>query len=224
MRILIVEDEEELGANTQRLLFRNNYVADLATSVGMATSALQNSPYDLVILDRMLPDGDGLEVVHFCQEKGIETRYLILSAVDQIEEKVKGLESGADDYVLKPVVKEELLARVRASLRRTINTSKTVIRFGDLAYEQSTMNFLFNDESVVLRRSEGLIMEALMRKPGRVVTRNTLETALYGYDQYVESNSLEAQISRLRKSLANLGSRVTIKTVRGVGYVLAVDE
>ena len=221
MRILIVEDEPDIADSLKRFFVRNGFVADWVETIDLARNALRDFPYDLILIDRMLPDGDGIELIQFCRKNGIETRFLVLSALDQIEEKVKGLDLGADDYVLKPVDFDELLARVRASLRRPISLTSVVKRFGDVSFEESNMNFTVNEETVVFRRAEGLLLAALMRSPGRVVTRASLENALYGFNMEIASNSLEAQMSRLRKSLSAQGSNVQIKTVRGVGYVLS---
>jgi DNA-binding response OmpR family regulator len=168
----------------------------------------------------MLPDGDGVELVDFARNKEINCRFLILSALGDIEERVEGLDLGADDYIVKPFEPEDLLARIRAAIRRPMpELSKTWI-CGYIELEQQSKNVKISEKSVVLPRRELIVLETLIKSADRVVTRQMLEKAVYGYDDEIMSNSLESHISRLRKKLVSLDSGVIIHAVRGVGYLM----
>ena len=221
MKVLLVEDSPKLSESLQTLFRKNGFVADVAGTLQVAKEAVRTYPYDLVMLDRMLPDGDGLDVIKFCREYSVLTRFMVLSALDQTSEKVKGLELGAEDYIAKPFEPEELVARVKVAVRRPISTQKREKTFGSLTWDLDSSNFSIGEQPFVPRRYEALILEVLMQNPGKVVRREALENSVYGYDRDIASNSLEAHISRLRKSLDEEQAGVQIKTVRGVGYVLA---
>lgn len=223
MRVLLVEDSVRLSESLHSLFERNGFVADVADTLTMAKTAVENYSYDLVTLDRMLPDGDGLDVIKHCRQVGINTRFLVLSALDQTSEKVKGLELGAEDYIAKPFEPDELIARVKVVVRRPLSVAKREKTYGNLVFEQDTSSYAIDDTPFVPRRYEALILETLMRNPGKVVRRETMENAIYGYDKDIASNSLEAHVCRLRRALEDNHSSVQIKTVRGVGYVLALS-
>jgi DNA-binding response OmpR family regulator len=220
MKLLLVEDERELAQATQALLEKNNYVVDLADSIRVAQAALLDNSYGVILLDRRLPDGDGTELIAYAQRKKIQTRFLVISAMGDIEDLVAGLNLGADDYVVKPYDPNELLARIKAALRRPVAEEERTVTVGNLRLNQESREFFVNDVPMVLPRRELTILELLTRRAGRVVTRDDLEAELYGYDEMVESNTLATHVSRLRKSLKEHGVSVEINVIRGVGYYL----
>ncbi len=224
MKILLVEDDPNLADVTQRLLRRHNYIVDVAEDLNVARSALRSSEYEIVLLDRLLPDGDGSELIHFAREENYSCKFLVLSALGELQERVEGLDLGADDYMVKPFEPEELLARIRAAERRPVPEIGRVIEVGALRLDCDTRNFEVSGEPFILPRREMVILEQLLHHANRVVGREVLEKAMYGYDEQFESNTLESHMSRLRKSLAARNCRVRIHTVRGVGYMLGEES
>lgn len=220
MKILLVEDDPDLAAAIRLLLERQKHVVDLADSLGMARAALLDYDYALVLLDRRLPDGEGTDLIRHARQHRIQTRFLVLSALGGLHQRVDGLDLGADDYMVKPFEPEELLARVRAAERRPLPETDKVLELGNLHFHCASRNFQVAGETAVLPRRELIVLESLMRAAGRVVTRDYLDEAVYGYDEEIQSNSLESHISRLRKRLAGLNAGVAIHTIRGVGYML----
>lgn len=224
MKILLVEDHPELAKVTQRLLHRHNYIVDIAENLAVARSALRGSGYEVVLLDRRLPDGDGIELIHFAQKHRYSCRFLVLSALGELQERVEGLDLGADDYMVKPFEPEELLARIRAAERRPAPKVGRLLEIGSLRLDCDTRNFYVDSEAMILPRREMVLLEELMHGANRVVRREALENSMYGYDEQFESNTLEAHMSRLRKTLAARGCGVRIHTVRGVGYMLREES
>lgn len=224
MKILLVEDDPELSLVTQRLLRRHNYIVDSADNLAIARSALLGSEYEVVLLDRRLPDGDGIELIRFAQKHGYSCKFLVLSALGELQERVEGLDLGADDYMVKPFEPEELLARIRAAERRPAPEVGRVLEIGSLRLDCDTRNFYVDEEAMILPRREMVILEELMHGANRVVGREALENSMYGYDEQYESNTLEAHMSRLRKTLAARACGVRIHTVRGVGYMLREES
>jgi len=224
MRILYVEDELELAEITRRLLERHKHVVDIADTLAISRVMLLDNDYELVLLDRRLPDGDGIELIRYALRKKIETRFLILSALGDLYERVEGLDIGADDYIVKPFEPEELLARIRAASRRPLPETGKYLELGNLRFNCGTRNFRVDGETQTLPRRELVVLETLLSRAGRVVSRESLESAMYGYDDEVQSNTIESHVSRLRKHLTKLGSGVSIHTIRGVGYMLQGDS
>ena len=224
MKVLLVEDDPDLALTTRRLLGRHNYVVDHADCLSVGKAALQDNRYDIVLLDRRLPDGEGTDLIRFARSKGLQTRFLILSALGDLDQRIEGLDIGADEYMVKPFEPDELLARMRAAERRPLPDTARIIEVGKLRLNQDTHNVRISGETVTLPRRELIILEALMARAGRVVTRDALEAAMYGYDEEIQSNTLESHVSRLRKNLATRIAGVAIITVRGVGYMLKVEE
>ena len=224
MKILLVEDDPDLAAMTSRVLARHNYVVDIAENLAIARSAVQDNAYSLVLLDRRLPDGDGTELIKFMRQKSLATRFLVLSALGKLNQRVEGLELGADDYIVKPFEEDELIARIRAAERRPLPDLSRVIEAGNLNFHCEERNFFVGGEPLILPRREMTVLECLVRGFGRVVTREHLEAEMYGYDDEIQSNSLDAHISRLRKQLAQRQATVKIDNIRGVGYVLTTVE
>ena len=213
MKILLVEDEPDLATATQRLLRRHNYIVDIAENLSVARSALQNSQYEIVLLDRRLPDGDGVELIHFAQGNNLTCKFLVLSALGELQERIEGLDLGADDYMVKPFEPEELLARMRAAERRPVPEVGKVLEIGGLRLDCDSRNFDVGGETFILPRREMVILEQLIHSANRVVGREVLEKAMYGYDEQFESNTLESHM--LRKSIADRACGVRIH-MRGV--------
>ncbi|MBV7256976.1 response regulator transcription factor [Pacificimonas sp. WHA3] len=221
MRLLLVEDEAELATVVARLLSAENYVVDHAPDLETAWEAVCLTDYSLVLLDRRLPDGDGLELIRRSKRLSIPPRFLVLSALGDVEDRVQGLDEGAGDYVVKPFVPEELLARIRAELRvPAAEPAQRVRSFGRLQYDASLRSFSVEGQVVVIRRQELIILEKLFDNANRVVTRESIENALYGFNDMPETVTIEPQISRLRKSLSAHATGVEIHSVRGLGYML----
>jgi DNA-binding response OmpR family regulator len=219
MRILLVEDDPLLGDGLQRALRNDHYTVDWITSGAQVEGALQHDHFDLVLLDLGLPGMDGMEALRRLRASSQPVPVLILSARDQLQDRVAGLDAGADDYLIKPFDMDELRARIRARLRRTVEPPQNQLAVGPLLIDSENFSVLRNDQPVNLSRREFVLLLALARQPGRVLTRDRLEQELYGWSEDVESNALEVHVHHLRKKLgADL-----IRTVRGVGYQLVVS-
>lgn len=220
MRILLVEDEPELASAMRTALRRYDMVVDHATSLLEAGDFAASESYDAILLDRQLPDGDGLTLVPKLRARGNATPVLVLTARSDTSDKVDGLDMGADDYLAKPFAFEELLARLRALLRRPANVQTQVIRAGDLAFDFGHREVSVRGEPMTLPRRELLVLEALLRRTGRMVQRSSLMEAVFGLDDEIQSNALDTHVSRLRRKLAEADGKVEINGVRGVGYLL----
>ncbi|MEH2478058.1 two-component system OmpR family response regulator [Nitrobacteraceae bacterium AZCC 2146] len=224
MRSLVIEDEPQIGAYLGRLLGQFNGIVDIVGSLSHAQQALGNFKYDLAIVDRMLPDGDALDVVAALSQLPERPAIIMLTAKDAKEDVIDGLNSGADDYLGKPFEPQEFIARVRAVLRRPRLLVPSVLAFGNVELNVGTNEATVADKKVLLRRREALILEALLMRRDRVIARDALIEAIYGFDDEIESNTLEAQVSRLRKKLAELGGDVEIRSMRGIGYILRMAQ
>lgn len=224
MRSLVIEDEPQIGSYIGRLLGQLNGIVDIVTSISDAQQALANFRYDLTIVDRMLPDGDALGIVVALSQLPERPAIIMLTAKDAKEDVIDGLNSGADDYLIKPFEPQEFIARVRAVLRRPRLHAPAVLSFGNVELNVGSNEVIVADRKVLLRRREALILEALLVRRDRVVTRHDLIEAIYGFDDEIESNTLDAQVSRLRKKLAELGGNVEIRSMRGIGYILRMTK
>jgi DNA-binding response OmpR family regulator len=224
MRTLVIEDEPQIGAYLGRLLRQLNRVVDIVESISDAEQALGNFKYDLAIVDRMLPDGDALGIVTALSRLPERPAIIMLTAKDTKEDVIDGLNGGADDYLGKPFEPQEFIARVRAVLRRPRLLVPPVLSFGNVELHVGTNEAIVADNKILLRRREALILETLLVRRNRVVTRDVLIEAIYGLDDEIESNTLEAQVSRLRKNLAELGGDVEIRSMRGIGYILRMAQ
>ncbi len=220
MKILLVEDDKELADTTRWILEKNKIVVDVAESLLLAKAAILDHEYSVVLLDRRLPDGEGTELIHYAKQHGVETRFLVISAVGDLGSRVEGLDLGADDYLVKPYEVDELLARIRAVERRPLQEGDRVYELGNVRFNRDTRNFRICGETLVFSRREMLVLESLISGAGRVVARESLQAHVYGYDEEVKPNAVEAHVSRLRKTLATQNSGVKIHTIRGVGYML----
>jgi DNA-binding response OmpR family regulator len=220
MRLLLVEDHPVLGPTLEDRLSAAGFVVDRVVAGEDAEAAVASFAYPLVILDRRLPDGDGVARIPALRHFQPDIRIIVLTALDATSDKVDGLNAGADDYLTKPVDPDELIARVRAGLRRPGGTLQPKIACANLSYDPANREFRVDGEPVFLKRRELLILETLMIRARRVVQRQTFMDQVYGFNEEVQSNTLEAHISRLRSKLAELGANVIIHPVRGVGYML----
>ena len=223
MRILIVEDEKRLAEALAEILTEQKYSTDVVHDGVSGLDYAMSGIYDGIILDVMLPGMNGFDVVHSLRENHIATPVLLLTAKDEVADKVRGLDSGADDYLTKPFSTEELLARVRALTRRKGEIAPEELTFGDVLLD--TNNFLLKsgDKSVRLGRKEFEVMQILMRNDGNVISKEILLEKVWGAQSSAEDNNVEAYISFLRKKLFFVGSKVLIATVRKIGYYLSED-
>lgn len=221
MRILIVEDNEKVAALIVKRLRENLFVVDPVKTVDEAMGALEVVPYDLVVLDLTLPDGNGIEVLRALRKKGKSVPVLIETARDDVTHRVEALDQGADDYIVKPFSSEELLARIRAILRRPKQTVHSAMELGNVALDVSALSLKINGEPVEIARREFEVLAALFRSRGRIIPRERLEEAIYSFDVDVTPNAIEATISRLRRRLEAQGATIGITTMRGLGYLLA---
>jgi two-component system OmpR family response regulator len=220
VRILIVEDEAELGALLSRRLRQHAMVSDVVGCIEDAELVARSEQYDAIILDRMLPDGDGLTAIPALRRAQPQASIVVLSAQASIPDRVQGLDAGADDYLPKPSAIDELVARLRAVARRGAVLESQVIRVAGLTFDPVSGDILVGDELLALPRRELLMLQALLRHAGRTVTRSALEQAAYGMDDEIGPNALDPHISRLRRRLEQAGAGVEIHALRGIGYLL----
>lgn len=221
MRLLAVEDEPELGVLLRDALRRGGFAVDLAMNIGAAEDHLAVAGYDAMILDLGLPDGDGLGLLRSLRRRGSALPILVLTARDAAEDRVTGLDSGADDYLIKPFHMPELISRMRALLRRPNAALGVVLELGDLVLDTAERVARVAELPLVLSVREMALLEMLLRRQGRVVAREAIEEGLYGFDTPLGSNAVEVLVHRLRRKLAEAGASVTVHTLRGVGYLLA---
>jgi two-component system OmpR family response regulator len=220
MRLLLVEDEPDMAALLRNALARHDFITDCVPSIELAIEAIETVAHDLVILDRQLKDGDGASLISHIRKRRPHTPIVVLSAKGSITDRIEGLNLGADDYLAKPFNVDELVARLRAVLRRPSQVETAPLAMGNVSLDLSHGEVFVDGGKVDLPRREYLVLESLMRRSGRTVRRALLEEEVYGSDDEIQSNSLEAHISRLRRKLADAGSTVEIHPVRGVGYLL----
>ena len=220
MRVLIVEDESRIREIIAAALRKAGFVVDPVSTANDADHALQGVAYDAMVLDLGLPDQDGLRVLEKARTTGNGLPILILTARDSVEDRVLGLDTGADDYLVKPFAIAELIARLNALLRRPGGALGTVLTAGNVVLDTRGRDVKVADIPLGLHRRETSLLELLMRRLGRVVPRDVLEEKLYGFEEEVDSNAVPVHIHFLRKKLAEVGATVDIHTVRGIGYLL----
>jgi two-component system, OmpR family, response regulator MprA len=221
VRVLVVDDEPQLRRALERALKLEGYEVSLAADGAEGLAAMSSSPYDAVVLDVLMPNRDGLSVCRELRERGDRTPVLMLTARDAVQDRVDGLDAGADDYVVKPFALEELLARLRALLRRSNgNGPDAQLSYADLTLDPATREVKRGDREVELTKTEFALLEHLLRHPRLVLTRSQLFEAVWGYDFGPRSNSLEVYIGYLRRKTEEGGEPRLIQTVRGVGYSL----
>lgn len=220
VRLLLVEDDEQLGRGIRKALMRDGDHVDWLTDGAQALAAIRSDSFELIILDLQLPGRDGISVLQTMRRESINTPVLIMTARDTVDERVLGLDSGADDYVVKPVELKELRSRVRALSRRSHGFAAPEIVLGELRLDTAAQQVWLRDVQVELSRREFVVLAEFVNKPGQVLARSYLEEILYGWNEGVESNALEVHIHHLRKKLG----KELIKTVRGVGYKLDIEH
>jgi DNA-binding response OmpR family regulator len=224
MRILVVEDEEKVAAFIKRGLEQSSYSVDVARTGEEALGQLAVTDYDTIVLDVMLPGISGLDVVRELRRRKMEVPVLALTARSSLDHRVEGLDAGCDDYLAKPFAFQELLARVRALLRRATAVRLPVLQYRDLHLDPATRTVTRGGRRIELTNKEYALLEYLMRYPEQVLTRNILLENVWGYDFETQSNVLEVYMNFLRKKIDAKFPRKLLHTVRGVGYVLREEE
>lgn len=222
MKILLVEDEKRMGQALCELLKQEKYDVDWYTDGTEGADALTDDVYDIVVLDVMLPGKNGFDIAAEARRNGIKTPILMLTARSDTDDKINGLDCGADDYLTKPFVPGELFARLRALSRRQYNIDEGKLSVGDITLETKTMNLSHNESGASVRLSdkEYRILETMIVNRGQIMTREQLALKIWGYENEAEYNNVEVYMSFLRKKLTYIGSKTAIKAVRGVGYEL----
>ncbi len=227
MRLLLVEDEKRMAEALAEILRKENYTVDVFNDGEEGLYAVTSEVYDIIILDVMLPNMSGFEIAKKARANNIKTPILMLTAKGEIDDKVEGLDSGADDYLTKPFVTKELLARIRALLRRYAGASDNDrLEFGDLSLnlESCMLSCSTSGQSVRLREKEFKIMQYLLANQGQIFEREKLAVKIWDFDSNAEYNNVEVYISFTRKKLAFIESKVEIKSVRGIGYELRYNK
>ena len=223
MRLLLAEDERELSDALVAILKHNNYSVDAVYDGREALDYLEAQEYDGAILDIMMPKVDGLTVLRTIREQGNSVPVLLLTAKTGVDDRVDGLDAGADDYLGKPFAMKELLARIRAMTRRRTETTNTVLKMGNVSLDRSTYELFTEKDSLRLANKEFQMMEMLMSNPGQIISTERFMEKIWGYDSETEINVVWVYISYLRKKLANLEANVEIKAIRNQGYSLEVS-
>lgn len=226
MKVLLVEDEKRMGQALRELLTQEKYEVDWFQDGQDGSDALTDGAYDIVVLDVMLPHKSGFDIARDARKVGIKIPILMLTARSDIDDKVNGLDCGADDYLTKPFNPKELLARMRALLRRQYNVEDGKLSFGDISLDAKTMN-LSNSQtgaSVRLSEKEYRVLEVLIANQGQILTREQLAMKIWGFENEAEYNNVEVYMTFVRKKLAFIASRTTIKAARGVGYEMRFDN
>ncbi|PIQ44207.1 MAG: DNA-binding response regulator [Gammaproteobacteria bacterium CG11_big_fil_rev_8_21_14_0_20_46_22] len=216
MRVLLVEDDELLGDGVYHGLKQYSHVVDWVKDGRTAEQALKIDEFDAVVLDLGLPKQSGLETLRHIRSRGILTPVLILTARETIDDRVAGLDSGADDYMTKPFDLDELAARLRALQRRSRSRAAPLVEHGDITLDPASHTIEKNGEPMHMSRREFALVQRLLENAGRVLSREYLSQTLYGWDEEVDSNALEVHIHKLRKKLGN----DFIRTIRGIGYMI----
>ncbi|MGN0169652.1 MAG: response regulator transcription factor [Lachnospiraceae bacterium] len=226
MRILLVEDEQRMAQALCEILRLENYEVDHCANGPDGFASLESNLYDIAILDVMLPGMDGYEITKKVRSMGITTPILMLTAKAELDDKVAGLDSGADDYLTKPFMTQELLARLRALSRRVTGATDGTLSYGDLILDTGTLTLscISNGQSVRLSEKEFHILEYLIANNGQILTREQLALKIWGYESDAEYNNVEVYMSFTRKKLSFVEAKTQIKAVRGIGYELRCDN
>ncbi len=226
MKILLVEDEKRMAQALTEILRLEKYEVDHCADGISGLASVESNIYDIVILDVMLPGMNGYEIARKARQKGVRTPILMLTAKSEVDDKVMGLDCGADDYLTKPFMTKELLARLRALVRRNINTPDGTLKFGDICLDTNTLNLLCvsNGQSVRLSDKEYRILEYLIANQGQILNREQLAVKIWGFESDSEYNNVEVYMSFTRKKLSFVGAKTEIKAVRGMGYELRCDN
>jgi DNA-binding response OmpR family regulator len=224
MRLLVVEDNEELAQLLTQGLHAAGYETDLLTTAAEARTAVTTTRYAALVLDLGLPDGDGLSILREIRQRQDPIPVLVLTARGGLHDRVIGLRSGADDYLVKPFAFEELVARLEALLRRPGQLLGRSLQVANLAFDTESRQAFIDDKPQVLSARETAVLELLMRRKGRVVSKKLVEDHIFGLSGEVASNAVEVYVYRLRKQLSERGAKVQIHTIRGVGYLIAEEK
>ena len=216
MRVLVVEDNAKMAALIRRVLVAERIGVDVAADAEAGLALGRDGSYDVIVLDRMLPDLDGLAVLRELRAGHVQTPVLMLTALGSVEQRIGGLDAGADDYLVKPFDLDELFARVRALQRRARGAAVNEIELGGVRLDPASRSVTYGGEAVPLQRREYMLLERLLQSAGQVLSRAQLEESLYGWDSGAESNTLDVHIHHLRRKLYP----GFIRTVRGVGYTI----
>lgn len=225
MKVLYVEDEKYMARAVAQVLKKNNYSIDLAHDGEIGLELAASGVYDIVVLDIMLPKRDGISVLQEMRNRGVMTPVILLTAKGETEDKVKGLDSGADDYLTKPFQTDELMARLRAlGRRKDLIVTKDTLVYGDVELNYNALDLFGNGKSFHLTLKESQLLELLIMNKGHAISTNTIIEKLWGWDSETEDSHVQVQIAFLRKKLSLLSKCVRVKTVRGVGYMLALED
>ena len=226
MKILLVEDEKRMAQALCQILCLEKYEVDHCADGLSGLEAIETDIYDIIILDVMLPGMNGFDIAGKTRQKGIRTPILMLTAKSELDDKVVGLDSGADDYLTKPFMTKELLARIRALGRRTINSSDGTLTFGDIKLDAglATLICTTNEQRVRLSEKEYKILEYMISNQGQILTREQLAVKIWGFESEAEYNNVEVYMSFTRKKLAYVGAKTIIEAVRGIGYELRCED
>lgn len=220
MKILLVDDEKQLTDALSVILKKNNYSVDCAYNGEDGLDLAMSGIYDLVVLDIMMPKIDGITVLKTLRQNKINTPILMLSAKSEISDKIDGLNFGADDYITKPFITDELLARIRALLRRKEKFTGDVLSFGDISLDRDTFELVRDKKKIALGKKEFQILEMLILNEGKSIDKEKFIEKIWGYDTDAEYNTIEVYVSFLRKKLTAVGAKTEIKSIRGIGYTL----
>ena len=224
MKILYVEDEKHMARAVAQTLRKNNYSVDLAHDGESGLDLAASGVYDIVMLDIMLPKRDGIAVLHEMRKRGVQAPVILLSAKGETDDMVRGLDSGADDYLAKPFRTKELLARLRALGRRKGHiAADNTLRYGDIELNYNTLRLFGNGQAFRLTLKESQLLELLIANRGQAISTDTIIEKLWGWDAAAEDRHVRVQIAFLRKKLSLLTACVSIKTIRGIGYMLALE-
>lgn len=224
MRVLLIEDNERLSELVGQALTVDGFAVDQAFSLAEARDFLKVVSYDLILLDLSLPDGDGFSLIRDISDKKIQTPILVVTARAGLDDRITGLNLGADDYLVKPFATEELIARCRALLRRPGAVLGTILVAGNLSFNSSSREVLVDGKKCNVSPREMALLEHLMRHIGQVVPRENLESSLYAMDKDVTPNAIEASVSRLRRVLKKEGANLILHTSHGIGYALITTK
>ncbi len=220
MRLLYVEDNERLAQNTSASLKSNGFTVDCVHTGEDALHAAQSFDYDAIILDLGLPDVEGISVLKSVKEANPDVPFIICTARDALEDRIAGLDAGSDDYVVKPFHVSELIARVRAVLRRPGGALGVILVAGNITLNTAERTVMVGDQPARLSRRELDLLDLFMRRKGRILSKDVIENALYGFDEPPTPNAIEVATHRLRKKLQDLNATAAIHTLRGIGYFL----
>jgi DNA-binding response OmpR family regulator len=222
MRVLYIEDNAKLGGATLRSLVRTGFAVDLFETPEDGWHAWQVASYDVIVLDIMLGRQSGLDLLARARAAGLSTPVLLLTALESVGDRVRGLNAGGDDYLVKPFAIEELVARLRALGRRPLPLADPVIRCGDVVYDTASRELSVGNERTSLSRGESIVLERFLRAPDRVITKAQLGESLHSLEQDYTDNSIQVHVHRVRRKLSDLSANVSIRALRGLGYIAVI--